>query len=384
MAPRAETSRAPAAPATSPRHLGRGGDAPVAAVDPIGPGDLVDSVDAFFAARLLPGAPPVGSDYRDALATAESFAAAALSPATRRAYRADARVFVAWCSSLPERPSPLPASAETVAGFVADQAARVGRKLSTIERRLAAIRCLHVLAEWPSPTDSLAVAKTMAGIRNTLGRGGARKKRGATDDVLAAMVAALPDDLRGTRDCALLLAGFAGALRRSELAGLDVADLEEVAAGIVVTLRRSKGDQAGEGQIVGLPRADGPLCPVRALKAWLAAAGIVEGPVFRSIFRRTGGKASERIGGARLDPRSVARIVQKCAGAAGLPAAEFGGHSLRRGPMTTASRGDASIWKMKELGRYRSLDTLLEYVEPRAVFEEHALHGVLGAAPADG
>ncbi|HUA78597.1 MAG TPA: site-specific integrase [Acetobacteraceae bacterium] len=323
----------------------------------------------------VPERPP--SAYERALAAARKFSAAALAASTRRGYRADWQAFTDWCAGLEERPSALPAAPETVAAFLSRESFERNLGFATVKRRASGIARAHAAAGLPAPTRAKLVVDTLRGIRNERALP-PRKKKAATEDLLRAMIARTADDLRGCRDRAILLGGFGGAFRRSELAALEVAWLAWTPKGVVATLPRSKGDPEGEGQSVPLLRTGGPLCPVAALEAWLARSGITRGPVFRAIFRTTRTDVSERLASRALDGGSVARIVQRYARLAGENAAEFGGHSLRRGPLTAAARRRASIWKMQELGRYRSLDVLLDYVEPADdLFEGHALDGIV-------
>jgi integrase len=153
------------------------------------------------------------------------------------------------------------------------------------------------------------------------------------------------------RDRALLLLGFAGAFRRSELVALDVADIEETETGLLVSIRHSKTDQEGQGVTIAIARGD-VACPVKALREWLGAAGIEAGPLFRPINK--GGRVAE----ARLTDRSVANIVKAYAARAGFDASTFSGHSLRSGFLTSAAAKGASIFKMMDVSRHRSVDTL--------------------------
>lgn len=180
------------------------------------------------------------------------------------------------------------------------------------------------------------------------------------------MVAAIPTDLRGIRDRALLLTGFAGALRRSELVALDVSDLEESAEGFIVRIRRSKTDQEGVGDFVSIPFGS-RLRPVRALKDWLRAAGITEGPVFRPI--RRGGNAVET---ERLTDRSVANIVKAHAEAVGLDPHVFSGHSLRAGFVTSALQAGADVLRVMDVTRHRQVNTLRVYDRRAKAFKQHA------------
>ncbi|MBA3532882.1 MAG: integrase, partial [Ardenticatenales bacterium] len=171
---------------------------------------------------------------------ARDYASQAKAPNTKRAYQADWGHFLSWCE-VHER-APLPAMPETVALYLADMAEQY--KVSTLQRRLASISQAHKLAGHPSPARDPQVQLVMSGIRRTHGVA-PQQKAAATVDVIRLMVEGLGKDTLGQRDRALLLIGFAGAFRRSELVSLDVADITFVSAGVVVTLRRSKTDQEG-------------------------------------------------------------------------------------------------------------------------------------------
>jgi integrase len=180
------------------------------------------------------------------------------------------------------------------------------------------------------------------------------------------MIALCPDNMIGKRDRALLAFGFAGAFRRSELCALDVSDLTETPDRLRVLIRRSKGDQEGQGQEVAIPRGY-RLRPVEAVQTWLAAAEINSGPVFRAVA--LGGKVSP----VALADDSAARIVKLYATKrVGLDGAAYNGHSLRSGFLTSAAESGASIWKLSEVSRHKSLDTLRGYVRRVDLFKEHA------------
>jgi integrase len=179
------------------------------------------------------------------------------------------------------------------------------------------------------------------------------------------MIACCPDTLRGFRDRALLLLGFAGAFRRSELAALTVADLEPNEAGLRVTVRRSKTDQEGKGQTVAI-LAGTRLKPVDAVSRWLEAAGISEGPLFRAIDRH-GNVLPEP-----LSTRSIAEIVKKYARRIGLDADQFSAHSLRAGFITSAAKSGAGLFKIMDVSRHRSVETVRGYVRDAEMFKDHA------------
>jgi site-specific recombinase XerD len=284
---------------------------------------------------------------------------------TRKAYGTDFRLFKAWCEA--RGVSALPADPTTVAAFLAAEAKAA--KPSTLGRRVAAIRYAHRLAGLPLPTDAEGVKATMRGIRRTLGSAKARKAPAVAAKMLG-MVATAPSDLAGRRDRALLLLGFAGAFRRSELVALDVSDVEETEAGLCVTIRHSKTDQEGQGITIAIARGD-VACPVKALRDWLGAAGIESGPLFRPINK------AGRVAEARLTDRSVANIVKAYAERAGFDARTFSGHSLRSGFLTSAAAKGASIFKMMDVSRHRSVETLRGYVRDAEMFKDHAGTGLL-------
>jgi site-specific recombinase XerD len=177
------------------------------------------------------------------------------------------------------------------------------------------------------------------------------------------------DGLKAIRDRALLLLGFAGAFRRSELVAVNVEDLEEADAGLKVIIRRSKTDQEGQGATIAILKGS-VACPVAAAKAWLEAAQIATGSIFRRI--RKGGAV-----GDRLTAQSVAHIVKAHAERAGLDPTLFAGHSLRAGFLTSAAAKGASIFKMMDQSRHRSADTLKGYVREAEPFQDHAGTGLL-------
>jgi len=303
---------------------------------------------------------------RDALDSAADLARAEKASATKRAYGRDFAIFRAWCAD--QGLSALPADPAAVAAFIAAEAGR-GVKCSTLGRRIAGIRYGHRLAGLASPTDDERVKAVMRGARRTLGVAPV-KKAAATSDKLLAMVAGGKHNLTGKRDRALLLLGFALAARRSELVALDVADLEECPEGLRVTIRRSKTDQEGAGAVVAVCRGS-IACPVAAVMEWLAAAGIVDGPVFRQV-----GKGGRLLAG-RLSPQNVALIVKAYAKRLGLDPGAFSGHSLRSGFLTSAAARGASLFKMMDVSRHKSVDTLRGYVRDADAFRDHAGAGLL-------
>ncbi len=311
---------------------------------------------------LVPTTPAELTQLGNVSDQARAYVHAAKAANTRRAYAADWRDFTTWCEAagLPA----LPAAPETVTLYVTTRAE--SSKVSTIQRRLIAISQAHQASRLESPTKSILVRETMKGIRRVKGTAQAGKAPTLIADIRA-MVAALPSSLIGTRDRALLLLGFAGAFRRSELVALDVADLEFGCQGVVITLRRSKTDQEGQGRAIGIPHgANAVTCPVKALKAWLKAAGIDDGPIFRPVNRHG------HLAPARLSAGAVAEIVKRCARAAGLDPAKYAGHSLRAGLATSAAAAGVSERAIMAQTGHRSVTIARRYIREGSLFRENA------------
>jgi site-specific recombinase XerD len=242
-----------------------------------------------------------------------------------RAYRADWDDFSAWCGrrgflALPARP-------ETVTLYLTDMVG-AGRSRATLQRRLAAIAHRHRQAGQASPSAHALPRSVLAGAREPHA---ARAPLGMRE--LRVLTAALPATLLGHRDRALLLIGFGGALRRSELVGLDVERLDFAHDGLIVTLAQG-------GRRVGIPRwGDAALCPVRAADAWLSAADLADGPVFRPINRHG------QLATTRLSDRAVALVVKRAAQAAGVDPTRLAGESLRAGLITRDREGGVD-WRL--------------------------------------
>ena len=291
----------------------------------------------------------------------------ALSAATQRAYQADWRAFREWCGQ--RGVGFHPAHPATVAAYLRHLEG-AGRRVSTISRALASISEGHKAAGTDSPRSSMVVRKTLQAIRRRLGVAPAQKAPLLAEQ-LRTMVLGLRSDLQGLRDRALLLVGFAGAFRRSELVALNLADVAFRDEGLRIILRRSKTDQEGEGRQVGIPYGSmAKACPVRALKAWLEAAKIDQGPVFRAVQRGA-------VGQRRASDKAVARAVKRAARRAGLDPAVFAGHSLRAGLATSAAKaGKSERAIMKQTG-HRSVAMVRRYIREAELFQENAAAGLL-------
>jgi integrase len=231
---------------------------------------------------------------------------------------------------------------------------------------LNAITEAHKAVSLDSPTHNALVANTMKGIRRTLGTAPTQKAAALTDEIRA-MVDATDVGIIGARDRALVLLGFAGAFRRSELVRLDVENCSFGKDGLTVTLLRSKTDQEGQGRRIGIPYGANPaLCPVRVLQSWLELAGSITGPLFRSINRHG------HLQPGRLSGIDVARVVKKLAVRAGLDAAKYAGHSLRAGHATSAAVGGASERSIMRQTGHRSVQMVRRYIRDGSLFWENS------------
>lgn len=301
---------------------------------------------------------------------ARDYARNARAANTFRAYRSDWADFTSWAEASGRQP--LPADPDTVAlylTFLAD----VGLKASTLQRRLSAISQAHKTAGHETPTRSSKVSLVWSGIRRTIGTAQEGKAPALIED-LRAIVDAMAPRRRGQgwrmlelRDRALLLVGFAGAFRRSELVAIDVEDLDLGRAGLVIFERRSKTDQDGHGRRIGIPygsRTD--TCPVRALEAWLEAAGIDSGAVFRRVNRH--GQVLDQ----RLSGEAVAIVVKRRAQAVGMDPHRLGGHSLRAGLATSAAAAGASERAIMNQTGHRSVTMVRRYIRDGELFRGNA------------
>lgn len=282
---------------------------------------------------------------------------------TIKAYQSDWRSFCTWCNE--RHLSSLPADPQTVALYLSDMADR-GYRTSTIGRHMISIGLAHRTKGFPSPTSDEMVRAVWRGIRNTLGVAPQGKSPILVED-LRRMLQHAPNDLMGLRDRALLLIGFAGAFRRSELVSLNVEDTEFVREGLVITLRRSKTDQEGEGRKVGIPYGSFiETCPVRALQAWLNTAGIESGPLFRPVTK------AHDVRDARLSDKTVARVVKKYVRLIGLDQRHFAGHSLRAGLATSAAMAGVSERDIMEQTGHRSPMMVRRYIRDSNLFRSNA------------
>ena len=317
--------------------------------------DVVRAARSRQMARLPDGDKPLAPRAALAVAKSKRYQAAADAPATVRAYAADLANFKAWCKA--HGFQSMPATPETVGAYLA--AAGLGYALPTLRRRVAAIARAHRIARQPLDTRHPAIRETLRGIARTHGEP-SRRSAALTTAEIKRLVQVCGDDLAGLRDRALLLIGFAGALRRSELVGIDVEHVVRADAGLRLMIPRSKTDAAGLGAEISIPPGrSAETCPVRALDAWLRASEVRSGPVFRKVTRW--GKVSP----TRFSPDAVRQVVVKRAAQAGLAGTRLDSitpHGLRAGFVTTAYKNGVPDEAIMEHTRHRSLTVMRSYV----------------------
>jgi len=284
-----------------------------------------------------------------------------LSENTRRAYASDLSHFQVWGGVVP-------ASDVTVAQYLAEHADIL--TVATLVRRLATISKAHTAMGLPTPTGSELVRATMRGIKRSRGIAQAEAKPLLRDDLFM-ILENTRDDLRGARDRALLLIGFAGGFRRSELVGLNVDDIEHVKQGVILRLQKSKTDQMGAGRKVAVPFGRSRWCPVYALAQWLKQSVIATGPLFRPVNKH--GHSLNR----RLSGEAVSLIVKERLSAVGFDPSAYSGHSLRAGFVTSAAMAGTSMWKIRQQTGHSSDAMLSKYIRDSELFTDNAAASVL-------
>lgn len=291
---------------------------------------------------------------------------AAIADRTRQAYQEDLQRFLNWGGHIP---SP----AEQIAAYLAVHGET--HAPATLGRWIVSLGKAHTSLGLGNPCTSALVRATLRGIRRQRGTTQRQVAPTGRDDLIA-MVGALGSSPRDLRDRALLLIGFAGALRRSELVALTIADAVFSEAGLTLTVRRSKTDQEGHGRLIGIPYGRGAICPVQALRSWLALAtdpanpGTQAAPIFRPVNRHC------RIADQALSGHAVAEIVKQRCAAAGLSPEHYSGHSLRAGFCTAAARNGAPSWQIRKISGHKTNTMLDRYIRDARLFHDNPLQGL--------
>jgi len=306
---------------------------------------------------------------------ADGFEKNARAKNTIRAYRASWNDFVIWCDK--KHLNSLPADPNTIRLYISERAGEL--KVGTLGHRLASIAAIHNKAGYPNPASRRVepLKSVWAGIRREKGSRRTqkapilRKHIRMMVDELSDCKSSEAAELRRLRDRALLLIGFGGALRRSEIAALQIEELEFDDRGVLLHVRSSKTDVFGEGEEIGIPSTGTAYCPVRALKEWIEVGGLEDGSVFRAI------RHGPIVTGS-LSTRTIANIVKKHAVSADLDAELVSGHSLRAGLITQAAQSGAREVDIMRHSRHKSIPVLREYVRKATVWQDNAAVKALG------
>ena len=301
-------------------------------------------------------------DLATNLEKARQYLSSSTAENTKRAYRADWQHFLTWCEG--RNLAALPASPETIALYLADLAGEF--KTSTISRRVIGIKRAHLAAGHISPTESDLVKEMLKGIKRKHSTAQSQKAPLMFGEISAIVRTIDSGKLKGARDKALLLLGYSGFFRRSELVGLKVKNLKFTESGVTVTIERSKTDQEGQGRQVGIPYGTFPVtCPVEALQAWLSKSGITSGPIFRRVTK--GGV----IGESAMTAQGYVDMIKKYCAGIGLDAENFAGHSLRAGGATQAAVNGASDRAIKKQGGWSS-NEYQKYIREGNLYRDNA------------
>jgi integrase len=340
---------------------------------PVGTVASVTSVGAALAPPILEAASadelaPVSPELAEQVAQAREYAASTRAKNTVTAYAWDFGRYEAWCT--PHGFCALPANPEEVAVYLSSLAAG-GAKTATVQRALAGIGWAQRAAGHDWPKGHRAIAAVMSGIRRKHGTA-PTQKTAIVDDVFVALVESCPTTtLLGKRDRSMLTLGFFGAFRRTELVSLRVEDVTRERDGLILNVRRSKGDQEGRGEQKAVPYSSrGSVCPVRALDDWLGAAKITSGPLFRTIYK------GDHVVDGEIRGRVVADAVKRAAERIGVDPATVAGHSLRAGFATTAARHGKSLDAIMRQTLHKDVKVARSYIRHARMFDDNAAEGL--------
>jgi integrase len=297
-----------------------------------------------------------GSDKRIAWRVAVARLNGAYSENTLRSYRADFASFEDWCRKARKRA--LPASPETVAGFIAHEAPKY--LPNTLRRRVAGIRKIHRLMRLPNPVEDEEVLLAMRRALRTKPR---RPKQayGLTRQLRDKLIATCPKTLLGLRNRTIIAVGYDTLCRRSELVALRVEDLSKLEGGAMsILVRRAKNDPFGDGRL-------GYLTPktVKLLKLWLKASGVTDSWIFRRV-------CGDRVGVSCLHPFTVNRTIKAMANVAGIDPiviTKLSGHSMRVGAAQDMMASGIGILPVMQAGGWRSMNIVGRYVQETNVMQ---------------
>ncbi len=318
----------------------------------------VNCTHVLFLSTLSEQILPPGPPERGAI---DDLVRHSIASSTRIAYQSDLKHFHEWGGMLPATP-------DLVAAYIAAHAGKLS--VATITRRVATLSKAHQAMADSNPCQSALVKATLQGLKRKHGTA-QKQAKALTREDLFAILDLMGDSMKDVRDRALLLVGFAGGFRRSELVGLDLADIEQVRQGIIITLRQSKTDQEGAGRKIGIPNGRTRHCAVAAITDWLTRSGTIEGAIFRPINRHG------QIQPERLSGDAVSEVIRERLVAAGIDPTGYSGHSLRAGFATSAAQAGASTMKIRAQTGHASDAMLSRYIRDGELFVGNAAGVVL-------
>lgn len=316
---------------------------------------------------------------KDLAARANYFAKRSVSPATKRAYESDWVQFQSFCETY--ELEELPATPETVCLYLTHMA-ESRSTVATIVRRCTSITAIHRASGHDTPIKSEKVSRVLKGIKNSCGAPAVQSKALSWKEVKR-LVSQCGSSMLGKRDAAIIALGWASALRRSELVYLNIGDLSFVDEGLIITIRRSKTDQEGHGQTIGIPRASDGICPVSEVKGWIERRSKKQLPDDAPLFTKIGVKNrgkwwchTEK----RLTARMISEVVKVHVKHIGLNPDNYSAHSLRRGLATEAGAQGVPERIISRHTRHQSMKVLRNYIEAGTIWTENPLHAIYSSS----
>jgi site-specific recombinase XerD len=290
---------------------------------------------------------------------------------TLRAYKSDFRDFSLFCikhglQSMPSNPN--------IVSIYLTNLSKSEAKMSTLRRRLVSIGVVHKLKGHYLDTKHPIIIENLLGIKRAKGSI-QRGKKPILIKHLQKLIEVINDDnspeIKKLRDKSLILIGFSGGFRRSEITSLDYEDLEFVEEGLKILVRRSKTDQFGEGQLKGIPYfINSTLCPVKSIKDWINISKINSGPIFRKFNK------GFRLSNLRLSDQSVALLIKNYLNLAGIDSINYSGHSLRSGFATAAADSGADERSIMAMTGHKTTQMVRRYIREANLFKNNALNKI--------
>ena len=290
---------------------------------------------------------------------------------TVRAYKSDFNDFGLFCAqngfkSLPSEPK--------IVSLYLTHLSTKEAKMSTLKRRLVSIGVIHKLKGYYLDTKHPTIIENIMGIKRR--KGSIQKgKKPILINNLKALINTIDqqdkENIKKLRDRSIILIGFSGGFRRNEIVSLDYDDLDFVAEGLKINLKRSKTDQFGEGSVKGLPYFDNSqYCPVVSLKKWIEISKIRSGPLFRRFTK------GSRLTQYRLTDQTVALIIKQYLELTGIDSKNYSGHSLRSGFATTAAESGVEERSIMAMTGHKSTEMVRRYIKEANLFKNNALNKI--------